>query len=225
MTKILIVDDEQNIRDLVSYALQAAGFETMCFADGTELFAALRQELPTLILLDVMLPGDDGVTLLRRLKASARTSGLPVILLTAKGSEYDRVTGLDLGADDYVTKPFSVLELVSRVRAVLRRTESSAERVLKTGALTLDENRRSVAVNGTAVELTYKEFELLAYLMHNHDLVMTRDKLLNAVWGVDFAGESRTVDVHIQTLRQKLGSCGSVIKTVRNVGYKIGEMP
>jgi two-component system alkaline phosphatase synthesis response regulator PhoP len=222
--KIYIVEDDNNIRDLVKYALSSSGFGAEGFADGEEMFAALQKSVPALILLDIMLPGSDGVTILRQLKSSGKTAGIPVIMLTAKGAEYDRVSGLDLGADDYITKPFSVMEMVARVRAVLRRSGPADEDMeFRIGDVVLSENRHSVHARGEEITLTFKEFELLRYLMRNKDIVLTRDQLLNQVWGYDYSGESRTVDMHIKTLRQKLGSSGSLVKTVRNVGYKIGE--
>jgi two-component system alkaline phosphatase synthesis response regulator PhoP len=208
------------------YALESAGFEARGFADGEAFFAALAPPAPDLILLDIMLPGEDGIALLKRLRRRQETAGIPVILLTAKTAEYDRIRGLDCGADDYIAKPFSVLEVVARIRAVLRRTETGAKRegeddALTVGSVALSAERRSVTAGGAEVALTYKEFELLHCLMRNRGVVLTRDKLLERVWGYDYAGESRTVDMHVKSLRQKLGESGNVVKTVRNVGYKI----
>lgn len=223
MQKIFIVEDDENIRELVAYALSSAGFEADGFETGARLYEALERETPELILLDIMLPGVDGVTILRELRSSPATSGIPVIMLTAKSSEYDKIKGLDSGADDYVTKPFGVMELLSRVKAVLRRTggEKNAESY-SCGGITLDPVRHLVFAEDTSVTLTFKEFELLQYLLQNHGIVLTREKIMERVWGFDFEGESRTVDMHIKTLRQKLGASGALIETVRGVGYKIG---
>ena len=225
MQKIFIVEDDDNIRDMVLYALSSADFEAEGFADGESFWSSVEGAMPSLLLLDIMLPVEDGITILKRLKQSPKHKSLPVIMLTAKGAEYDRIKGLDLGADDYITKPFSVLEVISRVRAVLRRcanTENPENNpILKIGRISLNTKKRSVLVDGKEAELTYKEFELLHYLMMNDGIVLTRDKLLEEVWGFDYYGESRTVDMHIRSLRQKLGDSSDVIKTVRNVGYKI----
>ncbi len=224
MQKIFLVEDDDNIRQMVSYALTMAGFETEGFAEAGAFWEALKKEAPSLVLLDIMLPGEDGVSILKRLKQSEKTAKLPVILLTAKSAEYDRVKGLDLGADDYITKPFSVMEAISRIRAVLRRCAQEPQKTakLRTGAVTLDEDRRTVFANDAEIGLTFKEFELLRCLMVNEGIALSRDKLLEQVWGFDYNGESRTVDMHIKSLRQKLGDCGAIIKTVRSVGYKIG---
>ena len=222
MRKICIVEDEADIREIVLYALQAAGFEARGFEKGAEFWPALGKALPDLLLLDIMLPGEDGLSILKRLRGDARTRALPVILLTAKGGEFDKVKGLDLGADDYIAKPFGVMELIARVNALLRRT-GQQEGILSHQNIVLDNSRRSVTVDDESVSLTYKEYELLHYLLRNAGLVMSRDKILEAVWGFDFEGESRTLDMHIRSLRQKLGSAGEQIKTVRNVGYKLGE--
>ena len=222
MQKICIVEDDDNIRDMVLYALSSAGFEAEGFADGESFWDSIEQTVPSLLLLDIMLPGEDGIAILKRLKQSPKYKALSVIMLTAKGTEYDRIKGLDLGADDYITKPFSVLEVISRVRAVLRRCgNAKSNSTLEIGKILLDANKRSVLYGGKEAELTYKEFELLHYLMVNDGIVLTRDKLLLEVWGFDYNGESRTVDMHIRSLRQKLGDCSDAIKTVRNVGYKI----
>jgi two-component system alkaline phosphatase synthesis response regulator PhoP len=227
MQKIFIVEDDDNIRELVAYALSQAGFEVSCFTDGMAFNNALRNQRPDLVLLDIMLPGKDGIELLCEIRKNSKTAKMPVIMMTAKGAEYDRIKGLDLGADDYITKPFSVMELVSRVKAVLRRTSDntgdSAE--LHIGEISLSNEKRLVTVSGEEIALTYKEFELLRYLMQNAGRVLDRDRILNAVWGYDYDGENRTVDMHIKTLRQKLGAFGSYIKTIRNVGYKIEETP
>ena len=223
MRKIYVVEDDDNIRDMVMYALSSAGFETQGFADGEKFCKELERDVPSLTLLDIMLPGEDGITILEKMRNFPKYRALPVIMLTAKGAEYDRVKGLDLGADDYITKPFSVLEVISRVRAVLRRyTDGETENaVLEVGKISLNREKRSVLADGNEAMLTYKEFELLHYLMINEGIVLTRDRLLEEVWGFDYNGESRTIDMHIRSLRQKLGDCGESIKTVRNVGYKI----
>ena len=221
---IYIVEDDSSIRELVSYALHTSGYETAGYTGGEELWPAMERKLPELILLDIMLPGEDGISILKKLKADARTNQIPVIMMTAKGEEYDKVLGLDSGADDYVAKPFGMMELISRVRAVLRRTQSqqTPAQQLRAGALTLDPSRHVVTVNGEAVNLTLKEFEMLRLLMEKAGAVVKRDDLLREVWGYDYSGETRTVDVHVGTLRQKLGSCGGYIETVRGIGYKIG---
>ena len=225
MKKIFVVEDDDNIREMLVYALSSAGFETRGFGDGEAFWGVIEQEKMDLLLLDIMLPGEDGISILKRLKQSPKTQKSPVIMLTAKSAEYERVNGLDLGADDYITKPFSILEVLSRVRAVLRRSGekevSSAE--IRMGECMLRMDKRMVYIQGTSVALTYKEFELLHYLMLNEGIVLTRDCLLERVWGFDYNGESRTVDMHIKSLRQKLGVCGSMIKTVRNVGYKVED--
>ena len=220
--KIYIVEDDDNIRDLLIYALSSGGFEVNGFADSKSLQQALNKVTPDLILLDIMLPGEDGITILKRLKSTVITRKIPVIMLTAKGEEYDRIKGLDSGADDYVTKPFSVMEIISRVRAVLRRSAPEDSRFeIEIGGITLRVDRRSVYADGKEIVLTYKEFELLHYLMLNDGIVLSRDKIMDQVWGYDYFGGSRTVDMHIKSLRQKLGEYGNVIKTMRNVGYKI----
>jgi len=222
LQKIYIVEDDDNIRDMVLYALTSAGFEAVGFADGETFWTALTNDKPSLTLLDIMLPGEDGITLLKKMKSSSKYKAISVIMLTAKGSEYDRIKGLDLGADDYITKPFSVLEVISRIRAVLRRcAETDITSALNIGEITLDTDKRNVFAGGDEILLTYKEFELLHYLMLNEKIVLTRDRLLEEVWGFDYNGESRTVDMHIRSLRHKFGSNGDIIKTVRNVGYKI----
>jgi two-component system alkaline phosphatase synthesis response regulator PhoP len=224
MQKILIVEDDESIREIVIYALRSAGYDAAGFESGDGLFAALDQGV-SLILLDVMLPGQDGLGILKTLRASAKTKALPVIMLTAKGSELDKVKGLDFGADDYITKPFGVMELISRVGAVLRRSggkQEENERLTSAGIL-LDKARRVVTVGGEAVNLTYKEYELLYYLMLNRGLALSREQIMREVWGFDFEGESRTLDMHIRTLRRKLGAEGERIQTVRNVGYKLTE--
>lgn len=225
MAKIFVVEDDENIRELVLYALNSTGFQGVGFENSAAFFQALEEELPALILLDIMLPDEDGLAILKKLKALVYTRDLPVIMLTAKSSEYDRVLGFNMGVDDYISKPFSILELVARIKAVLRRGQQYTEEpsVLSLSALTLDVDRHVVKFNGEEIFLTYKEFALLHYLMLNQGLVLSRSKLMNEIWGFDYEGESRTVDAHIKTLRQKLGPGGDLIKTIRGVGYKMGE--
>ena len=220
---IFCVEDDRGIRELVVYTLQTAGYEAVGIADGEELFRRLQTELPDLILLDIMLPGEDGISILKKLRSSPTTAALPVIMATAKGSEYDRVIGLDLGADDYLCKPFGMMEMVSRIRAVLRRTSMSEHKnYLSYGAITMDQSRHVVLVDGREVSLTLKEYDLLKLLLEHTGLVFTRDQLLSSVWDQDYSGETRTVDVHIGTLRTKLGESGEAIRTVRGVGYRLG---
>ena len=225
MRKIWIVEDDEDIREIVLYALKSAGFEATGFEYSSDLFAALEAGLPSLVLLDIMLPEDDGLKILKQLRSNPKTKTLPVIMLTARGSEFDKVKGLDMGADDYIPKPFGVMELISRINAVLRRGGAALEQseVFEHKTLSLDTARRSVAVNGESIALTYKEYELLYFLMLNQGIVLSRDKILDAVWGYDFEGESRTLDMHIRSLRKKLGAADGHIKTIRNVGYKLGE--
>ncbi|MFR9279962.1 response regulator transcription factor [Levyella massiliensis] len=225
MKQVFIVEDDQNIRELISYALNNNGYKARGFADAKGLYEALeKEEPPILFLLDIMLDGEDGYTILGTLKNRVETKEIPVIMLTAKTSEYDKVRGLDMGADDYITKPFGVMELLSRVKAVLRRYGDSEERsVLVHNEIEMDPQKRQTLVNGNEVQLTYKEFELLYYLMNNLDVVLSRDRIMNEIWGYEYAGETRTVDVHIRSLRQKLGDAGKYIKTVRNVGYKLSK--
>ncbi|MEA4823028.1 MAG: response regulator transcription factor [Clostridiaceae bacterium] len=220
---IYVVEDDRGIRELVVYTLQSTGFDAAGFEDAASFDAACRKEKPTLVLLDIMLPGEDGLSVLRRLRANPETEKLPVILVTAKGTEYDKVVGLDGGADDYIAKPFGMMELVSRVKALLRRTAPEKDEELYTaGPISLNVRAHTVRVGGVPVELTVKEFELLRLLMKREGSVLTRDGLLSAIWGYDFDGETRTVDVHIRTLRAKLGDAGDIIETVRGVGYRIG---
>lgn len=222
---IYCVEDDDNIRELVIYTLETTGLKAKGFAEGTAFMEALAFDTPELILLDIMLPGEDGLSLLKKLKNSAKTKEIPVIMVTAKGAEYDKVVGLDGGADDYVTKPFGMMELVSRIKAVLRRTKKEKEEgQYSVGNLSMDLKKHVVFVDGKQVTLTLKEFELLGRLVQNHNIVLTRDRLLEEVWGYDFDGETRTVDVHVRTLRQKLGSAGDMIQTVRGVGYRLGEI-
>lgn len=219
---IYCVEDDAGIRNMVVYTLRSTGLEAEGLADGSAFFAAVKQKRPQLVLLDIMLPGEDGLTILKKLRDNPATAEIPVILATAKGSEYDKVTGLDLGADDYLAKPFGMMEMVSRVKAVLRRTTPKQEQqVLQAGALSLNLGEHIVTVDGQRVTLTLKEFEVLRVMMEHVGQVFTRDRLLGEIWGYDFDGETRTVDVHMRTLRQKLGRCGDYIETVRGVGYRL----
>ena len=223
---IFCVEDDSNIRELVVYTLETTGFKARGFEDGRSFLEALALETPELVLMDIMLPGEDGLSLLKKLKSSTKTREIPVIMVTAKGAEYDKVKGLDLGADDYVAKPFGMMELVSRIKAVLRRTLKSGQEtqdIMKAGDLEIDTKKHEVTAAGEVVNPTLKEYELLKRLMKNPNIVMTRDCLLEDIWGYDFDGETRTVDVHVRTLRQKLGTCGEMIETVRGVGYRMRE--
>lgn len=223
---IYLLEDDSSIRDFVLYALNGQGMEARGFALPSDFWRAMSTERPTLVLLDIMLPEEDGLSILRRLRADPSTARLPIILLTAKGSEYDKVLGLDGGADDYVSKPFSMLELLSRIRALLRRTAPSDPPTLhRLGSLTVDESRHTVTVDDVPVSLTQKEFELLCCLLQHPGQVFRREQLLTDLWGYVFTGETRTVDVHIRTLRQKLGIAGSYIHTVRGYGYKLEASP
>ena len=221
---IYCVEDDDNIRELVIYTLETTGLKAKGFAEGAEFMEALAFDTPELILLDIMLPGEDGLAILRKLKNSSKTKDIPVIMVTAKGTEYDKVIGLDSGADDYVTKPFGMMELVSRIKAVLRRSGQTADKAdLDVDGVKMNVKKHEVTVDGQAVTLTLKEYELLERLMRNRNIVLTRDQLLEDIWGYDFDGETRTVDVHVRTLRHKLGEKGAIIETVRGVGYRIGE--
>ncbi len=221
---IYCVEDDPDIRELVVYTLQSTGYGAVGFGDGAALFAALADALPELIILDIMLPGEDGMAILKRLKASSQTREIPVIMATARSSEFDKVYGLDSGADDYVAKPFGMMELLARVKAVLRRTQpQKAVQTLSQGAILLDADKHVVRVQGTEVYLTYKEFELLRILMAHPGQVFSRDRLLAEIWGYDFDGETRTVDVHIRSLRHKLGAAGEEIETVRGIGYRMRD--
>lgn len=220
---IYCVEDDDSIRELICYALKSGGYQAEGFAESGDFWRRMEENPPRLVLLDIMLPGEDGMQLLHKMKNDAAQRNVPVIMLTAKTTELDKVAGLDAGADDYITKPFSVLELLSRVRAVLRRSQPTGAETLSCGEVTMDPLRRTVTSCGHPVELTYKEFELLCYMMRNCDIVLSRTRLMENVWGFDFEGESRTVDMHIKTLRQKLGAGGSIIKTVRGVGYKVSQ--
>ena len=219
---IWCVEDDTGIRDIEVYALRSTGLEAQGFADGAAFWAALQHTRPDLVILDVMLPGKDGVQLLKDMKATAEFRDIPVIMATAKGTEYDKIQSLDLGADDYLVKPFGMMEMVSRVKAVLRRCAPKQD-ILQVGGLVLDVQGHTVTADGARISLTYKEFELLRLLMGHPNRVYTRDQLYEAVWGMDFVVETRTVDMHIRTLRQKLGACGQWIETVRNVGYLLRQ--
>ncbi|MBO5373048.1 MAG: response regulator transcription factor [Lachnospiraceae bacterium] len=224
MATVYIVEDDVNIREIESYALKTGGYHVEEFECGSELFSAVKKKVPALIILDIMLPEEDGLEILKELRAKKETKNVPIIMVTAKSTELDKVKGLDNGADDYITKPFGVMELISRVKALLRRTERVTETdVIHCGLISLDTKKHAVTVNETLCELTYKEFELLRYLMINEGIVLSRDKIMDQVWGFEYEGESRTVDMHIKTLRHKLGEGGSMIKTVRNVGYMMDE--
>ena len=220
---IYIVEDDKNIRELVVYTLNNSGYKAQGFEKPSQFYKTLEQKKPSLILLDIMLPEEDGLKVLKTLRQSSVTSKIPVIMLTAKDSEYDKVLGLDLGADDYIAKPFGMMELIARIKALLRRTEDKVKpSIYEIGALMVDPAKHLIKAEGEDVNLTLKEFELLCLLMENQGQVFSRDQLLNKIWGYDFDGESRTVDVHIRTLRQKLGKCGDYIQTIRGIGYKIG---
>lgn len=219
---IWCVEDDAGIRDIEVYALSSTGFEARGFEDGDSFWDALQTERPELVVLDVMLPGQDGVTLLRKMRASAEWVDIPVIMATAKGSEYDKIQCLDLGADDYLVKPFGIMEMVSRVKAVLRRCKPrETKSMLKLEGLILNPEEHTVSVDGERVDLTYKEYELLRVFLSEPGVAFTREQLLSRVWNADYLGETRTVDMHIRTLRQKLGAYGSIIETVRNVGYRL----
>ena len=222
--RIYIVEDDADIRGMMTYALRNSGYEVEGFGDGKSFFEAVGARTPDLVLLDILLPGEDGLSLLSALRARPETKDLPIMMVTAKTTELDKVTGLDLGADDYLTKPFGIMELVSRVKALLRRTAPKEQaQVYRCGDVELDDSRHAVTVGGEPCILTYKEYELLKFLLINQDIVVSREKIISHVWGFDYGGESRTVDMHVKTLRQKLGESGALIKTVRNVGYKLGK--
>jgi two-component system, OmpR family, alkaline phosphatase synthesis response regulator PhoP len=220
---IYCVEDDKSIRDIEVYTLKSTGFEAAGAENAAEFYKAVEQEIPELVILDVMLPGEDGIEILKRLRSSEKTLSVPIIMATAKGEEYDKVTALDQGADDYLVKPFGMMEMVSRVRAVLRRTakEDKNEQVLKTGNLTLNCGEHLVFSDGKRINLTLKEYRILELMMMHPGIVFTRDRLLSDVWGMDYDGETRTVDVHMRTLRQKLGADGELIETVRGVGYRM----
>ncbi len=219
---IWCVEDDASIREIEVYALRSTGYDAVGIEDGDSFFKMLESEIPELVLLDVMLPGADGIEILRKLKSNSKYSGIPVIMATAKGSEFDKVQSLDLGADDYLVKPFGMMEMISRVKAVLRRcTPKHDNNILTIKNLVLNPEERIVLISGERIALTFKEFELLKLFMQNPKMVFTRDQLYNNIWGSDYVGETRTVDMHIRTLRQKLKEYGEIIKTVRNVGYRL----
>lgn len=219
---IWCVDDDNTIREIEVYTLEQTGFKARGFADGISMLEALKTEIPELIILDIMMPEVDGLEILKKLRSESAYKDIPVIMATAKGTEMDKIQGLDTGTDDYLVKPFGVMEMVSRIKAVLRRCEpDEKEEVLSIGEITLSDKEHLVTVNGEKVVLTFKEFEILKLFMSNPGVVFSRDKLLSEVWGIDYLGESRTVDMHIKTLRQKLGDAGTIIETVIGVGYKM----
>lgn len=219
---IYIVEDDDSIRDMMIYTLGATGFEAVGFPDAAPFWEAVRRERPELVMLDIMLPGEDGISILKKLRAGQSTKAIPVIMSTAKGTEYDKITGLDLGADDYLAKPFGMLEMVSRIRAVLRRTAPPKPlREYSFGKLGINDTEHIVTADGARPVLTLKEYELLLLFVRNPGRVFSRDELLENIWGMSYDGETRTVDVHIRTLRQKLGVCGDYIRTVRGVGYRL----
>ena len=222
MQTIYIVEDDTNIREIERYALKNSGYEVEEFERGADFFERLKTHIPSLVILDIMLPDQDGMDILLKLRSDKRTEKLPVIMVTAKTTEIDKVKGLDGGADDYITKPFGVMELISRVKALLRRVGTiEVDNQIRYGDILVDNDKHAVTVCGNLCELTYKEYELLKYLIMNKGTVLSRDKLMSRVWGFDFEGETRTVDAHVKTLRQKLGAAGACIKTIRNVGYMV----
>lgn len=221
---IYCVEDDSSIRELMIYTLKTSGFEAVGFSDGRALFEALASQIPDLIMLDIMLPGMDGIEILKQLRKTQSTADVPVIMATAKGTEFDKVTGLDSGADDYLCKPFGMMEMVSHIRAVLRRTKPKSEqKTIKMGALELNTVEHIVRLDGKMIQLTLKEYDLLQLFMENPGRAFTRDQLLEKIWGTDYLGETRTIDVHIGTLRTKLGFCGEMIRTIRGVGYRMEE--
>jgi two-component system alkaline phosphatase synthesis response regulator PhoP len=222
---IYLVEDDDSIRDLVVYTLNNSGLEARGFSKGEDFWPAVKAAQPALVLLDIMLPGEDGLSILKRLRSSPATGALPVIMLTARGTEYDKVLGLDSGADDYLAKPFGMMEMVARVRSLLRRAAPPEKGEYSLGGVIVSIKKHSVSVNGAKAALTPKEFDLLVFLLKNGDAVISREQLLQEVWGYDFVGETRTVDTHILTLRGKLGECGEIIQTVRGIGYKAGIAP
>ncbi len=221
---IYCVEDDESIRELMLYTLKASGFQGRGFEDSTGFWPAMEEQKPRLIMLDVMLPGEDGITILHKLRENPATADIPVIMATAKGTEYDKVMGLDSGADDYLAKPFGMMEMVSRIKAVLRRSEGSTSKPQKQlgfGGVSIDIDQHVVTVDGERVEMPLKEFELLRLFAENPGMVFTRDKLLSSVWDTDYMGETRTVDVHISSLRTRLGNWGKAIRTIRSVGYRL----
>lgn len=220
---IYIVEDDRSIRDLVIYALHNESYKAEGFENAEEFFSKVKKELPTLVMLDIMLPGMSGLEILDTMKKDAKLKNIPVIMLTAKTTEFDKITGLDRGADDYITKPFSVLELLARVRALLRRSQVADGNVLEYSGIRLDYDKRTASVDGREIVLTYKEFELLYFLLSNPNIVLTRERIIEKIWGYDFEGETRTVDVHIASIRSKIEPYQGIIKTIRSLGYKVGE--
>ena len=222
MALIYIVEDDENIREIEMFALKNAGFEVQGFECASAFFAGIREKVPSLVLLDIMLPDEDGLSVVKKLRYASETRRLPIILATAKTTELDKVKGLDLGADDYITKPFGVMELIARVKALMRRSNGlEEEKLIQIGSVLMDDEKRMVYVDQKPCELTYKEYELLKLLLTNAGIVSSRDMILDRVWGTDYEGESRTLDMHIKTLRQKLGAAGTMIRTIRNVGYML----
>ncbi len=223
---IFCLEDDSSIRELMIYALNAAGFDALGFTDAPSFWEAMKKQKPQLIMLDIMLPGEDGISVLKKLKLQNATADIPVIMATAKGTEYDKVIGLDLGADDYLAKPFGMMEMISRIKAVLRRTTPKEDaEILRIGDLKMNIPEHMLTVCGERIDLTYKEYELLRLFMENPGRVFTRDVLLSTIWDVTYAGETRTIDVHIGTLRTKLGQCGDYIETIRGVGYRMEGKP
>lgn len=220
---IWCVDDDNAIRDIEIYTLQTTGYKAKGFADGLSMLDALKTEIPELIILDIMMPGEDGIEILRKIRSSPETKRIPVIMATAKGTEMDKIQSLDMGADDYLVKPFGVMEMVARVKAVLRRCERHEDNELKAGNIIMNETKHTVISDGQKITLTLKEYEMLKMFMKNPGVVLSRDRLLSEIWGIDYAGESRTVDMHIKTLRQKLGENGRMIEAVIGVGYRLEE--
>ncbi len=223
MGKIYLVEDDANIKELIIYALNSNGFEVEGFENGDKFWSALEKEIPELILLDIMIPNESGTDILKKLRKMEDTKYLPVIMVTAKASEMDKVKSFSYGADDYITKPFSVLELVARIKARLKRTGVNISTSIKYKEISIIPEKRIIEVNDESIQLTYKEFELISYLMKNKNIVLSRSQILETIWGYDFEGESRTVDMHIKTLRKKLNEGGKYIKTIRSVGYMLGE--
>lgn len=221
---IYFLEDDNSINEAILYSLKNSGFEVKGFNRPSDFWKAMDEEIPDLVLLDIMLPEEDGLSILRKLRNNSETAKISVIMVTAKDSEYDKIIGLDSGADDYMTKPFSMMELIARIKALLRRTQNDyVNKEIKIGNLSVNPEKHLVNAAGKNITLTYKEYQLLLHLMQNKGIVFSREKLLNKIWGYDFDGENRTVDVHIRTLRTKLGECGAMIETVRGFGYKIGE--
>ncbi len=221
---IYFLEDDNSINEAILYSLKNSGFEVKGFNRPSDFWKAMDEEIPDLVLLDIMIPEEDGLSILRKLRNNSETAKISAIMVTAKDSEYDKIIGLDSGADDYMTKPFSMMELISRIKALLRRTQNnSVNKEIKIGNLSVNPEKHLVNAAGKNITLTYKEYQLLLHLMQNKGIVFSREKLLNKIWGYDFDGENRTVDVHIRTLRTKLGECGAMIETVRGFGYKIGE--